>query len=98
MRNLKSILTITTALMLCAAAAYAQKKQNGFSVILLIGENQAAPGGDNLPPAPGIRKALNDVKEFLPYRSYRVLDTQWLRSGATRMKGLDDQEYDVNLE
>ena len=44
-----------------------------------------------------MRKALSDVKDFLPYKSYRVLDTQWLRGGSTRMKGPDDQEYDVDL-
>jgi hypothetical protein len=37
------------------------------------------------------------VKEFLPYKSYRVLDTQWLRSGSTRMRGLDGEEYDVEI-
>jgi hypothetical protein len=98
MQNWKTIVILTVAAMLSAGTTYAQKKQNGFSVILLIGENQAAPGGDILPPALAVRKALNDVKEFLPYRSYRVLDTQWLLSGSTRMKGLDDQEYDVNVE
>ena len=30
---------------------------------------------DNVPPA--ARKALTDMKEFLPYKSYRLLDVQW---------------------
>jgi hypothetical protein len=85
------------AALLVAAVAHAQPPQRGFSVVLLLGETQAAPSGDGLPPAPALRKALNDVKDFLPYKSYRVLDTQWLRTGSTRMKGLDDQEYDVEV-
>jgi len=80
-----------------ASAAHAQSPQRGFSVVLLLGETQAASSGDSLPPAPALRKALADVKDFLPYKSYRVLDTQWLRAGSTRMRGLDDQEYDVEL-
>jgi len=95
MRKVRA-LTIAMAL-LVAVVAHAQTSQRGFSVVLLLGETQGAPSGDALPPAPALRKALNDVKDFLPYKSYRVLDTQWLRGGSTRMKGLDDQEYDVDL-
>jgi hypothetical protein len=84
------------AALLSAAVVHAQS-QRGFSVVLLLGETQGAAGGDSLPPAPALRKALSDVKDFLPYKSYRVLNTQWLRGGSTRMKGLDDQEYDVDL-
>jgi hypothetical protein len=81
----------------CAVTAHAQSTQRGFSVVLLLGETQNASGGDGLPPAPGVRKALADVKDFLPYRSYRVLDTQWTRSGTSHMRGLDDQEYDLEI-
>jgi len=95
MRTVRA-LTIAMAL-LVAVVAHAQTSQRGFSVVLLLGETQGAPSGDALPPAPALRKSLNDVKDFLPYKSYRVLDTQWLRGGSTRMKGLDDQEYDVDL-
>jgi uncharacterized protein with von Willebrand factor type A (vWA) domain len=85
------------ATLVFSTVANAQTTQRGFSVVLLIGEAQNAGGGDGMPPAATLRKALNDVKDFLPYKSYRVLDTQWLRGGSTRMKGLDDQEYDVDL-
>jgi hypothetical protein len=86
------------AMLVCAAAANAQSTQRGFSVVLLLGETQSTSAGDGLPPAPTLRKALSDVKDFLPYKSYRVLDTQWLRSGMTLMKGVDDQEYEVTVE
>jgi hypothetical protein len=95
---MKKVRVLTAAVVLLfAAVAHAQSSQRGFSVVLLLGETQNAPAGDGLPPAPTLRKALNDVKDFLPYKSYRVLDTQWLRGGSTRMRGLDDQEYDVDL-
>jgi hypothetical protein len=80
-----------------ATTVSAQSSQRGFSVILLLGETQSASGGDGLPQAPGVRKALADVKDFLPYRSYHVLDTQLLQRGSTRMKGIDDQEYEVEI-
>jgi len=90
------LLTAAVALF-CASTTYAQARHNGFSVILLVGDNQPAAGGDNLPPAPGVRKALADVKDFLPYKSYRVFDTQWMQKGSARMKGLDEQEYEVEI-
>jgi hypothetical protein len=90
------VLAIAAAL-LSATVVHAQSSQRGFSVVLLVGETQGAAAGDSLPPAPALRRALNDVKDFLPYKGYRVLDTQWLRGGSTRMKGPDDQEYDVDL-
>jgi hypothetical protein len=97
MRTWKTISAMTTVALLCATAVHAQSRYNGFSVVLLLGETQGAAAGDGLPPAPGLRKALADVKDFLPYRNYKTLDTQWLRSGSTRMKGPDDQEYDVEV-
>jgi hypothetical protein len=94
---MKMFTLIIATTLLCATAASAQSTQRGFSVVLLLGETQSTSAGDGLPPAPTLRKALSDVKDFLPYKSYRVLDTQWLRSGSTRMRGQDDQEYDIDL-
>src|SRR5215467_12140742 len=97
MRIFKTMSTMALLALTCTPPAKAQTPQRGFSVVLLLGETQAAASGESLPPAPALRKALNDVKDFLPYKSYKTLDTQWLRGGSTRMKGLDDQEYDVDL-
>jgi hypothetical protein len=97
MRTWKTIPAVAALALSFATVAHAQSAQRGFSVVLLMGETQSATGGDALPPAPALRKALSDVKDFLPYKSYRVIDTQWLRGGSTRMKGPDDQEYDVDL-
>jgi FtsZ-binding cell division protein ZapB len=76
-------------------------RPQGFSVVLVLGEMQATSGVDNVPPA--ARKALLDMKDFLPYKSYRLLDSQWTlccgRSvNATRLRGLEDQDYDLELD
>ena len=97
MRMWTTIFAIATIALLGAPAVHAQTRYNGFSVVLLLGDTQGTATGDGLPPAAGVRKALSDVKDFLPYKSYKTLDTQWLRSGSTRLKGLDDQEYDVDV-
>jgi hypothetical protein len=48
----------------------------GFNIVLLVGEMQGAGGPvDDLPQ--GARRALGDMKEFLPFKHYRVLDSQW---------------------
>jgi hypothetical protein len=51
---------------------------SGFSVVLVVGETQPSGSAspDTLPS--GAKKALSDMREFLPYKSYRVLDTQWM--------------------
>ena len=49
----------------------------GFNIVLVLGENEASGehGIGEVPQA--ARRALEDVREFLPYKHYRVLDTQW---------------------
>lgn len=73
----------------------------GFSVVLVLGEMQGSGPAENVPPA--ARKALADMKDFLPYKSYRLLDAQWtLCCGrsmiATRLRGPDQQDYDLELD
>ena len=73
----------------------------GFSVVLVLGDMQGTGTAENVPPA--ARKALTDMKDFLPYKSYRLLDAQWtLCCGrsmiATRLRGLEDQDYDLELD
>jgi hypothetical protein len=73
----------------------------GFSVVLLLGEPQGSIPTDGL--SAQARKALTDIREFLPYKGYRVLDTQWV-AGADfgnsrgRIHGFDDQEYTFMIE
>jgi len=73
----------------------------GFSVVLVLGEMQGAGAADNVPSA--ARKALADMKDFLPYKTYRLLDTQWTlccgRSPiVTRLRGDEQDYYDLELE
>jgi hypothetical protein len=70
-----------------------------FSVVLVLGDMQTATAQDNVPAA--ARKALADMKDFLPYKGYRLLDAQWtLCCGSypitSRLKG-EDQEYELQL-
>lgn len=47
----------------------------GFSVVLVLADLQASTAPDDVPPA--ARRALADMKDFLPFKHYRVLDSQW---------------------
>ena len=80
------------------------RKPQGFSVVLVLGDLQGGSTQDNVPPA--ARKALTDMKEFLPYKSYRLLDVQWTLCcgggrGATpvvsRLRGPDGNDYELTL-
>lgn len=57
----------------------------GFNVVLVVGEvspSDSAPRSPELPAA--ARHALNDMRDFLPYKHYRVLDSQWMSCCAVR--------------
>jgi hypothetical protein len=74
--------------------------RRGFNVVLLLGDMQGGDAQENIPVA--ARKALADMKDFLPYKNYRLLDTQWIIGGSsavavTRLRGVDDQEYELEL-
>lgn len=76
-------------------------RRQAFSVVLLLGDMK---GGESLEGVPmAARKALSDTKDFLPYKNYRLLDTQWTlccsgtTSAITRLRGADDQEYELEL-
>ena len=76
-------------------------RPQGFSVVLVLGEMQGTGAAENVPPA--ARKALVDMKDFLPYKSYRLLDSQWTLSCgqstiATRLRGVDEQDYELELD
>jgi hypothetical protein len=79
---------------------------HGFSVSLVLGDLQGASKPDNLPE--GAKKALADMRDFLPYKSYRLLDTQWILCcgstkvgtgisgrlrGISQVFGAEEQEY-----
>ena len=69
------------------------RQLRGFSVVLVEGDLRGANATEGLPAA--ATKALADVKDFLPYKGYRLLDTQWtLGHGkqAIRLRASVDQE------
>jgi hypothetical protein len=45
-------------------------------VVLVLGDVQGSTTSDDVPPA--ARKALTDMREFLPFKSYKLLDAAWL--------------------
>jgi hypothetical protein len=70
----------------------------GFSVVLVLADLTATGAQDDVPPA--ARRALADMKDFLPYKSYKLLDAAWLLghgSMSVRLRGADEQEYDLRL-
>jgi hypothetical protein len=50
---------------------------SGFSVVLVLGETQSSGAAETETLPGGAKKALSDMREFLPYKNYRVLDSQW---------------------
>jgi hypothetical protein len=82
--KIMNITAVTLALLTSAALVQAQepKRVQGFSVLLLVGATQGAAAPPENISAPA-RKALADIKDFLPYKSYRVLDTVWVAGTDT---------------
>jgi hypothetical protein len=48
----------------------------GFSVVLVLGDIQGTTTSDDVPLA--ARKALTDMRDFLPFKSYKLLDAAWV--------------------
>jgi len=74
-------------------------RPQGFSVVLVLGDTKSAAAMDDSVP-PAARKALADMKDFLPYKGYRLLDVQWILGSdraSTRLRGVDEQEYQLTL-
>ena len=71
-----------------------------FHVTLLVASRGAkANGGESRLPE-SVRAALDDVRGFLPYDSYEVLDTAMIRSdGHSRVKlrGLEGSHYTAQM-
>jgi hypothetical protein len=71
---------------------------HGFSVILAVGDLQGGTPARNLPEAAS--KALADLSQFLPYKSYELLDAQWILGSPRstgRLRGPENREYELVL-
>ena len=91
--TLRSIATATLMTLICAPALATAQQQKpagqssrptspmeqiqGFHVVLVVGETQRSSSAPSQSLPEGAAEALNDMREFLPYKHYRVLDAQW---------------------
>jgi len=100
--GLATVVTLAASTSVSAQPApvkVAPASAEGYSVVLVLGDVQNAAAGDNNVP-PAARKALGDMKDFLPYKSYRLLDAQWILGSqrtVSRLRGANDQEYELTL-
>ena len=71
---------------------------HGFSVILAVGDLQGGAPTRDLPPA--ARKALADMSQFLPYKSYELIDARWILGSprsTSLSRGPENREYELEL-
>jgi len=64
-----------------------------FQLVLLVADNQGRPGFENVPPR--AEKALADVRDFLPYKNFHLLDLAWLRSSRSAEAQLAGPEHEA---
>lgn len=68
-----------------------------FHVTLVAASREAGGGGDaDLPK--GVAKALDDIRDFLPYRGYRVVDAALVRANRevhARLAGPDGEPMEA---
>jgi hypothetical protein len=75
-----------------------QRPSHTFQAVFLIADN-AAPGSLEGVPE-NAQKALRSAASFLPYKSYRLLDSAWIRTslkGSSRVTGADGNPLEVHL-
>jgi hypothetical protein len=75
---------------------------HGFSVILVVGYIQGT-SSENVPEV--AKKALTDMRDFLPYKRYQLLDAAWMlccasyKAGVTgRVRGPNDRDYTYQVD
>jgi len=87
---------ITRALAKADAAPLTQS----FQLLLLAASTHKAAGEPEMPAS--AQKALADLRGFLPYKDYKLLDSSWLRATQDRVTngrvvGRQDTAYRVKL-
>jgi hypothetical protein len=83
---------------LAGRAAEVAGRTYTFQVVLLVAETSGPAVTEGIPPR--AEKALANLREFLPYKSYKLLDLGWLRTmrGANAtLAGLDGKTYRVGI-
>ena len=69
-----------------------------MQVVLLLGGTEGQSSYDQLPK--NAQQALSDIQDFLPYKSYRLLDTALIRSAGIadgRLSGPNGEDYRVQM-
>lgn len=69
-----------------------------FQLILLLADNATPAVTENVPAK--AQKALKDLQDFLPYKSYHLVDMAWLRTSSeasSKMTGPKGETYQVDL-
>jgi hypothetical protein len=77
---------------------------HGFSIVLVVGDMQATTAANDTVPG-AAKKALADMRDFLPYKNYRLLDAEWMLccgggsfGGVSgRVRGPEEQDYSYSL-
>lgn len=81
-----------------ASAAETAGRTYTFQVVLLVAETNGPAVTEGIPPS--AQKALVNLREFLPYKSYRLLDLAWLRTmraASATLAGPAGATYRVGL-
>ena len=97
--------TVTLLVLAVSAEASAQKASpqlesfvQGYSIVLVQGDMQSASSAEGLPKA--AQQALSDLKDFLPYKTYALLDSGWVlgsSSAQTRLRGPSGQDLQASV-
>jgi hypothetical protein len=93
---------VTLVLLVLVASANASAQQTrqqleslvqGYSIVLVQGDMQGGTAAEGVPKA--AQQALTDMKDFLPFKSYSLLDSGWVlgsSSSQTRLRGPSGQD------
>jgi hypothetical protein len=76
----------------------AEHKTYLMQVVLLLGGTEGQSSFDQVPK--NAQKALTDIQDFLPFKSYRLLDIALIRSAGIadgRLSGPNGEDYHVEM-
>jgi hypothetical protein len=98
---------VSLALLVLAASVNASAQQTqqqleslvqGYSIVLVQGDMQSGTAAEGVPKA--AQQALNDMKDFLPFKSYSLLDVGWVLGASTaqtRLRGPSGQDLQATF-
>ncbi len=94
----KLLLLLFLAIPLLSAETPPARRTHLFQIVLVRGAVGGAEETVGIPK--NAEKAIRDLRDFLPFRSYKMLDSGLLRiqesdSGKVRVEGIPPQQYDV---